>query len=146
MFLHPSDMQHCRFPAIRKCEYDQGSLLSMRTKNENKKITNSCFALWHKWYMYKWKASKLFNRRVFTPPHGYIGIQNEVSNKLRKQNICILAFRWKCFTITAQLCFSRRQHPNSLEFRVEEPLRPSNWFILRGWTEIIRLVWISEGT
>ena len=62
-------------------------------------------------YMYKWKASKLFNRRKITPPHGCIGIQNEISNKLRKQNICILAFHWKCFTIIAQLCFSRRQHP-----------------------------------
>ena len=64
-------------------------------------------------YMYKWKASKLFNRRKITPPHGCVGIQNEVSNKLRKENICILAFRWKRFTIIAQLCFSRRQHPNS---------------------------------
>ena len=76
--------------------------------------------------MYKWKASKLFNRRKITPPHGCVGIQNEVSNKLRKENNCILAFHWKRFTIIAQLCFSRRQHPNSLEFRVEEPLKPSN--------------------
>ena len=55
--------------------------------------------------MYKWKASKLFNRRKITPPHGCVGIQNEVSNKLRKENICILAFHWKRFTIIAQLCF-----------------------------------------
>ena len=128
------------------CKYgrDQGMLFSTRTKI--KKLFFDSLTqltkkgnhqnLFCKCYL---QRSKCHWRRLVTLPRGSIQIQNEVIDRLIARKTFLFE-RFIKNILESLLCFSRSQHFNPVNFWVQEPLRPSNWFMLRRWTEVRRLV------